>query len=64
MNPTSDDIQQLTAAINALTELVHQIFAVPDSTLLAAAWSAGFTIPATVGLVAWMVAKLVSMFDN
>lgn len=64
MNPTSDDIQQLTAAINALSELLNQIFAVPQTELLTAAWSAGFITPCAIGMVAWCAAKLVSMFNN
>jgi len=40
----------------------RSIFDIPDGTTLAGFFSAGFTLPMAVGLIAWAVGKLVNSF--
>ena len=42
--------------------LVQQLFALPTGDDFATLWTAGFVTPMTIGLVAWAVAMIISIW--
>ncbi|CAG9183002.1 hypothetical protein LMG23992_04880 [Cupriavidus laharis] len=54
----------VTATEYLNSQVLHNLFDVPTQGQLQAAFALGFTLPMTAYLVAYCVARIVSMFDK
>lgn len=64
--PDTTPIDQCTAYVIATQSdyLAFSLFNIPDTSVLSAAWFAGFVVPMTAHMVAWAVGSLVNFFNE